>query len=285
MHDPVTIETKAGSRPTVVKIGGAALEAAESRVAIAARLADLDRSGDRLVVVHGGGGEVDRLVASLGMETIRRDGIRITPPEQMGLVASVLAGRVNTELVASLAALSVRAVGLTLCDGGLAVCRVARGLDFDPGRVGEISDGDPHLLEILWDAGFVPVVASIGCDEQGELLNVNADAAAAGIARIANARELLLLTDVPGVRGPDGATRSELDRHEIESGIAAGWIAGGMIPKVHGALAAAEASGVAVRIAGWSGEDPGTRISTGEASSSAFSHPVPAAETSGSPRS
>lgn len=265
MRHPVTVEASPSNRPTVVKIGGAALEDPADRTAIAARLAQLHRGGARLVVVHGGGGEVDRLAAALGMETVRREGIRITPPAQMALVAAVLAGRVNTELVAAIAAARVPAIGLTLCDGGLARCRVATGFAFDPGRVGEVADGDTHLLETLGDAGFLPVIASIGCDERGDLLNVNADTAAASLARIADARELLLLTDVPGVRGPDGVTCPELDRPAIEAGIAAGWIQGGMIPKVRGALAAAESSGVGVRIAGWSGDDSGTRILPGTA--------------------
>lgn len=260
MQDPVTLETSSADRAVVVKIGGAALEESSIRRTIAQRLARLHRAGERVVVVHGGGGEVDRLVKRLGMTTDRRDGIRITPPEQMEIVAGVLAGRVNTDLVASLAAEGVPAMGLTLCDGGLARCRVATGLDFDPGRVGEVVDGDPRAIEALGDAGFLPVVASIGCDEQGELLNVNADAAAAGLANIVEARELLLLTDVPGVRGPDGEIAVELDRVVVETGIAEGWIDGGMIPKVRGALAAADSIGISVRIAGWGSDEAGTRI-------------------------
>lgn len=260
MHDPMTVASPAPRRPVVVKIGGAALEDPATRGVVVGRLADLHRRGERLVVVHGGGGEVDRLVTRLGMTTDRRDGIRITPPDQMEIVAGVLAGRVNTDLVAGLVAEGVPAMGLTLCDGGLARCRVATGLGFDPGRVGEIVDGDPRAIEALGDAGFLPVVASIGCDEQGELLNVNADAAAAGLANIVEARELLLLTDVPGVRGPDGEIAIELDRVVIEMGIAEGWIHGGMVPKVRGGLAVADSIGIPVRIAGWGSDETGTRI-------------------------
>ena len=260
MHDPMTVASPAPRRPVVVKIGGAALEDPATRGVVVGRLADLHRRGERLVVVHGGGGEVDRLVTRLGMTTDRRDGIRITPPDQMEIVAGVLAGRVNTDLVAGLVAEGVPAMGLTLCDGGLARCRVATGLGFDPGRVGEIVDGDPRAIETLGDAGFLPVVASIGCDERGELLNVNADIAAAGIAAIVHARELMLLTDVPGVQGADGSIRADLDRVVIEAGIAEGWIHGGMVPKVRGGLAVADSIGIPVRIAGWGSDETGTRI-------------------------
>lgn len=269
MREPVTIDAAAHRPPTIVKIGGAAIESPDLRRRIARRIADLHHGGGRLVLVHGGGGEVDRLVAALGMKTERRSGIRVTPPEQMAVVAGVLAGRVNTELVASLVAAGVPAVGLTLCDSGLAGCRRISGLAFDPGRVGEVLDGDPRLLEALLDAGHLPVIASIGADEHGELLNVNADVAAAGVARIAGAAELLILTDVPGVRGPRGEVEDALDASAIDAGIERGWIEGGMIPKVRGALAAAESSGIAARIAGWDGDHPGTRILSRTVASSA----------------
>ena len=241
------------SHPFVVKLGGALLDRPESAGAFFAALARLHRERrEGVVVVHGGGAAVDRQLAALGFETERREGIRITPPEQIEAIAGVLAGSMNKRLVGLLRALGLPAVGLCLGEAGVVECRKTTAFPFGPGRVGEICGGRPRLLEVLLAEGFLPVLSSIGIDEEGGLLNVNADDAAAGLARVLAARELVLLTDVPGVLGPDGSLLPRLDASEIARGIEEGWIAGGMIAKVRGALAAAEAARVPVRIASWS---------------------------------
>lgn len=238
--------------PFVVKLGGALLDRPESAGAFFDAIARLHRERrEGVVIVHGGGAAVDRHLAALGFASERREGIRLTPPEQMDAIAGVLAGTMNKRLVGMLRSLGLPAVGLCLGEAGVAECRKTTAFAFDPGRVGEICGGRPRLLEVLLAEGFLPVLSSIGLDAAGGLLNVNADDAAAGIARVLGARELVLLTDVPGVLGPHGAMLDRIDAETIARGIDEGWISGGMIAKVRGALGAAEAARVPVRIASW----------------------------------
>ncbi len=240
--------------PIVVKIGGAFLDEPERHRATLDGIVELHRAGlargSGVVLVHGGGILVDRHLARLDIVTERVDGIRVTPPEAVEEIVGVLAGRVNTRLV-GLFARSVPAVGLSLGDGGLCACRKATRYAFDPGAVGEITGGDPRLVQTLLGGGFLPIVSSIGLADDGSFLNINADDAAAAIASIVGASELVLLTDVAGVLDAGGAVIGELDRPRIESLIADGTISGGMTPKVRGALDAAEISGVPVTIASW----------------------------------
>jgi acetylglutamate kinase len=202
---------------------------------------------------------VDRQLARLGIVTERIEGIRITPPDAIEEIVGVLAGRVNTRLVGMVAAAGGQPVGLSLGDGGLCACRKATRYPFDPGAVGEIDGGDPSVITALLEAGFLPVVSSIGLDADGSFLNVNADDAAAAIARIVGARELALLTDVSGVLDADRRVIPTLDRAAIERLVADGTITGGMIAKVRGALDAAERAGVPVTIASW--KDPASLAS------------------------
>lgn len=256
--------------PIVVKIGGAALDSPERCGALWAEIA---RAHEPIVIVHGGGSAVDALMARLGHPVERREGIRVTPPDQVDAIVGVLAGTVNARLVGLLRASSdgpPRAVGLTLADGGTCRARVSRRFGFDPGRVGEVTGGDPRLLEALLAGGFVPVISSIAMDESGCALNVNADEAAGALAGIIGARSLLLLTDVEGVLDATGARLQSLRPGAIDELIRRGTIAGGMIPKLRGALDAAIAGGLPATIASWRtpgivgaalrGEAMGTRI-------------------------
>lgn len=254
--------------PFVLKIGGTTLEAQSSQRALWDALlglhAKLVRAGSGVIVVHGGGKAVDVLLAKLAMPTQREQGIRITPPEQMETIAAVLAGSVNKRLVGMMNAashamgLAGPAVGLCLGDGDAFPTRRAT-YSFDAGRVGEVIDEGaagasvktasvvgPPLMRALLASGFLPVLSSIGIDAEGGLLNVNADDAAAGIAKAVGASTLALLTDVPGVKGADGAIIQQLTHASAEAAIAAGTITGGMIPKVRSALATAKATGAPV---------------------------------------
>jgi acetylglutamate kinase len=254
--------------PVIVKVGGTLLDEPEKHQAtldgIAALHADAQRRGAGVVLVHGGGVLVDRHLARLGVTTQRIDGIRVTPPDVVEEIVGVLAGRVNTRLVGLLASAGVsgghapRTVGLSLGDGGLCSSRKATHYSFDPGAVGEIVGGDPALIHTLLAGGFLPIVSSIGLDANGGFLNINADDAAAAIARITKARELVLLTDVPGVLDRSGAVIPSLDRERIDALIADGTIGGGMIAKVRGALDAADRARVPVTIASW--KDPSSVI-------------------------
>jgi acetylglutamate kinase len=177
--------------------------------------------------------------------------LRVTPPEQMELIAGVLAGSVNKRLVGAMNAAGGRAVGLCLGDGAMVACRR---MSEELGRVGEVTGGECGVVRTLLAAGYLPVVSSIGIDEAGELLNVNADDAAAGIAGAIGARRLVLLTDVAGIKGGDGVVRARLTSAEIEAMIASGEITGGMIVKARSAVEAARSTGAAVVIV--SGESP-----------------------------
>ncbi len=274
--------------PIVVKVGGAMLDQPDGADALISALGE--RRGDDAagaIIVHGGGKAVDRQLARLGLPTERREGIRITPPEQMEQIAGVLAGSMNTALVGRLLARGLRPVGLTLSDGG--VCRVQRATryPFDAGRVGEVVGGDPALLRHLVDGGFLPVMSSIGIDAAGESLNVNADDAAAAVARLVGASALLLLTDVPGVLGPDGRVVESLDAAQADAWIADGTISGGMIVKVRGALVAAEGAGGsvgAVVVASWNDRVAIRRILDGLPAGTRISAPVALAPCPGDDR-
>jgi acetylglutamate kinase len=238
--------------PIVVKVGGAALDSPSEAAAIAATIGSLHHhwpSG--VVVVHGGGVEVDRHLTKLGLVSEKRDGIRITPPHHIEEVVAVLAGKMNKRLVGQLQQQGVAAVGLCLGDGFLVRTVKAAHYLFDPGHVGRAVGGDPLLLQTLLPAGFLPVLCSIGLDAQGLPLNINADDAASDLARLLRASNLLLLTDVAGVLDANGELLSHLTADGAEQRIAAGEITGGMVPKVRSAIATANDAGIPVTIASW----------------------------------
>jgi acetylglutamate kinase len=257
---------EAQALPVVIKIGGRLLDDAVSRQSIVASVTGSVRP---IVVVHGGGDTVDVLLTQLGITTPKVNGLRATGPDAIGPVVGVLAGLVNKSLTASLRAHGCNAVGLCLGDGGaLQVTKVAQS---ELGFVGEVTGGDARLWSELLASGRVPVIASIGFANDGLLLNVNADDAAAGAARALNAHALLLVTDTHGVLDAAGAVIPSLDQAAAQALQDAGVIHGGMVPKVRGALAAAERVGstanAVVRIVHWSdlnralsGEPVGTAI-------------------------
>lgn len=266
-----TVEFPAGRGPLVVKIGGALLESADAHGEafdglVALHAAHRAHGGGGIVLVHGGGAQVDRQLKLVGIETPRIEGIRVTTREAIDQVVGVLAGSAHVRLLGLLAARGARIVGLTLSDGGLCECRHTRKYAFDAGEVGEITGGDGMIVHTLLAAGFLPVVNSIGLSPAGEPLNVNADEAASAIARIVGAAGIVLLTDVAGVLDTERRLIPELDSARIDALVADGTISGGMIPKVRSALDAAAQAGCPATIASW--RDPaslakgvgGTRI-------------------------
>lgn len=219
-----------------IKVGGVAGKHAQS-------LRWLARSAPpTTVVVHGGGNEVAEWSRRHGLEPRTHDGLRVTDPDTLDVVVAVLGGLVNTRLVAALAGAGRAAVGLTGADGGL--LRLRR---HDPvlGEVGTVDGVVPALLDALLREGLLPVVASVGVDHAGDLLNVNADEVAGALAA-ARGGLLLLCTDVPGVQR-DGHVLSHLDAAAAEEMLEDGSAAAGMRPKLRAALVAARA-GCEVRI-------------------------------------
>lgn len=249
----------------VVKLGGALLDDATALACTLDSIYALHtaRPGS-VIVVHGGGSSVDRHLVRLGMPTEKRDGIRLTPPDQMIEISAVLSGRVNATIVAELLARGSSAVGLSLADGFLTSAITTTRFSFNPGRVGEVVGGNPKIINTLLNAGFLPIISSVAVDAGGDLLNVNADDAAAAIARIIGATRLIFLTDVCGILDQDGALISKITAAEVANLIEQGVIHGGMIPKVNNALATATETGIGVVIAGWRDENILARLADGE---------------------
>lgn len=253
------------SAPLVVKIGGALLEQADQHLdafagLIALHRAHRDAGGGGIILVHGGGAQVDKQLKLVGIETPRIEGIRVTTREAIDQVVGVLAGSAHVRLLGILQSQGAQVVGLGLSDGGLCACRHTTKFNFDAGEVGEITGGDGAVAHALLAAGFMPVVNSIGLSAKGEPLNVNADEAACAIARVVGAAGIVLLTDVPGVLDASKRLIAELDSARIDELIANGTISGGMIPKVRNALDAARQAGCPATIASW--RDPAA-IATG----------------------
>jgi acetylglutamate kinase len=224
-----------------VKYGGAAMDTVGLAASFAEDVALLQSVGIRPVIVHGGGPAVTRMSARLGIETRFVDGLRVTDAETLDVATMVLAGKLNTEVVASLVSGGVNAVGLSGVDGRMLLARkqgaAVGGADL--GFVGEVVHVDVGVVEALLGQRFVPVVASIALDESGQAYNVNADVVASELAVALEAEKLVYLNDVPGVIGPSGDLLSELSAQQcLELLGAAGVVDGGMIPKLESAVRA-----------------------------------------------
>ena len=224
----------------VIKYGGGAMGDDELRASFAVDVVLLKYIGLRPVIVHGGGPQIGRTLERLGVESTFVGGLRVTDDQTMEVVEMVLGGVVNREIVALVQQGGGRAIGLTGSDGGM--IRVTRRLveDRDLGRVGKVMAVNPAPIAAVADAGFIPVIAPIGADDDGVTHNVNADEAAGGVARALEAEKLILLTDVEGVLDARGALISELNAAEARKHIAEGTIQGGMIPKIQCCVEAVE---------------------------------------------
>ncbi len=214
----------------VVKLGGTTLAEQEHVLEEVAAIA----RRRPVVVVHGGGRRMTDWLDRLGVPSRFEQGLRVTDAAAIEVAAAVLRGVVNSELVAALRDLRCDAVGLSGVDGGLLIGERVEGL----GLVAHVVGLRRDLLDALLVSGQVPVVAPLARDEQGIVCNVNADDAAAGIAAGLGARQLVLLTDVDGVRDAHGRRLESLTADEAEALIADGTIAGGMVPKIRAALGA-----------------------------------------------
>ncbi len=216
----------------VIKYGGHAMTDPELRASFAVDVVLLKYIGLRPVIVHGGGPQIEETLGRLGIQSSFVDGLRVTDDETMEVVEMVLGGSVNREIVGLIQSGGGKAIGLTGNDGRLLlVKRRVRG-DKDLGRVGEVAAVDPAPITAVTDAGFIPVIAPIGVDEQGITYNVNADDAAAAIAAALRAEKLIQLTDVEGVKDASGRLISQLNEADVQKLIEEGTIQGGMIPKV-----------------------------------------------------
>lgn len=228
----------------VVKYGGHAMVDERLKSSFARDVALLKYVGIHPVVVHGGGPQIDQMLAKMGVVSERIEGLRVTDDRTMEVVEMVLAGTVNQEIVSLICGHGGRAVGLSGKDDlflqaqKVSSMKTKSGAVVDPGRVGEIHKVRPDIVRRLVEGGFIPVISPIAVDDNGASLNVNADFVASRVAAALGAEKLVLLTDIEGVRGRDGALLSHLDQAEVAGLVEEGTIAGGMIPKVRCAFEA-----------------------------------------------
>ena len=215
----------------VVKIGGALLDRKEVVEQCAASIAALVSQGNKVAVVHGGGGELTRLLKRIGKESQFVGGLRVTDAETRDFALMVLAGGVNKRLVAALAMIGQTAFGMCGGDGLAFRARKKKGVDL--GFVGEIASVNPGPMGVVWKAGAVPVIASLALGEDGEYYNVNADEMASACAAALGADRLVFLTDVNGVWDAEKNVIGLLDSAAVSKLRADGVISGGMLPKLN----------------------------------------------------
>ena len=240
--------TAAAARPVVIKLGGDVVGGPVG-AAVAADVAALVGAGRRVVVVHGGGPQATTLQKALGQEPKIVGGRRITDAATLDVMKMVVAGKVNVDLCGQLMAAGVRPVGLHGASSGVVrgvkrPPRVVSGGGPDPidfGLVGDIVGFDRALLDLLAAGGYVPVLACLAADLQGQVLNVNADIVANQVASELEAAALVLVTSTPGVlrdvKDPSSRLR-RLTVAEAKAAIADGTVTGGMIPKLEESMAA-----------------------------------------------
>lgn len=223
---------KYNGKIVVVKYGGNAMINEELKHDVMRDMVLLHLIGVKVVLVHGGGPEISAMLKRVGKQSEFVDGLRVTDEETSEIVQMILAGKINKSLVAKLDNLGGRAMGICGMDGGLIKARM---IDERLGYVGEITKVDPQPILDLLEKGYIPVVSTIGCDENGHVYNINADTAAAAIASSLKAESLISMTDTPGLlrdpADPDSLIR-RIDLKGIEELKADGTISGGMIPKV-----------------------------------------------------
>ncbi|MBP2858452.1 acetylglutamate kinase [Dickeya oryzae] len=234
--------------PLIIKLGGVLLDSEEALERLFTALVAYRQQHQRpLVIVHGGGCLVDDLMKKLSLPVVKKNGLRVTPADQIDIITGALAGSANKTLLAWAIRHDINAVGLSLADGG---STVVTQLNDELGHVGKAEAGSPALLNTLLSAGYLPVISSIGITVGGELMNVNADQAATALAQTLGA-DLILLSDVSGILDGKGQRIAEMTAGKAEELIAQGIITDGMIVKVNAALDAARALGRPVDIASW----------------------------------
>jgi acetylglutamate kinase len=234
----------------VVKYGGHAMGQEEAALSFGRDIAVLEQMGVNPVVVHGGGPQINAMLKRLNVQSTFVQGLRVTDAQMVDVVEMVLAGSVNKHVAECITRAGALAVGISGKDGGLIRARKLSRTYRDPssnleqvldlGFVGEPEHVEPHVLELLIAADIVPVIAPLGVGSDGQTYNINADTAAGAIAGSLNASRLLMLTDVPGVLDEEKRLIPEMTVAEAKAGIAAGWISGGMIPKIETCIYAIE---------------------------------------------
>jgi acetylglutamate kinase len=238
----------------VVKLGGNAMTEEPLKAGFARDVVLLKLVGMNPVVVHGGGPQIEDMLARLGKKGEFVQGMRVTDRETMDVVEMVLGGQVNKEVVELINQAGGKAVGLTGQDGAFIRARKLQlsakqnGNGVDLGQVGEIESIDPSVISALEAGGFIPVVAPIGTGADGTTYNINADLVAGKLAEVLSAEKLVVLTNTPGVLDKDGKLLTGLTPRKIDQLVEKGVISGGMLPKIGSALDAARSGVKSVHI-------------------------------------
>lgn len=235
-------------RPLVIKLGGAVLSSTETLTQLFKTVSTYQEQAQRaLIIVHGGGYLVDELMTKLQLETIKKEGLRVTPKDHIGYITGALAGTANKMLQGQAMKNGVNTIGLSLADGGL--CQILQ-LNPELGNVGKATAGNPAVLNAILQTQVMPIISSIGITVQGELMNVNADQAAVAVATALDA-DLVLLSDVVGVLDAEKHLIQSLNSQQVETLIQQKVITDGMIVKVRAALEAAQELGRSIEVASW----------------------------------
>lgn len=216
----------------VAKYGGNAMTDPQLKKSVMQDILLLQLVGVKVILVHGGGPEISAMLKKLSIESHFENGLRVTDDDTMEVVQMVLAGKVNKSLAADLSALGGKAVGLCGIDGGLIKVHQK---NEKLGHVGEIDEINTKILDDLLDGGFIPVISSIGIDDDGNPYNINADTAAAKIAAALHAESMVVMSNINGVlrdKDDENSLISQMSLANAEELKKSGIIAGGMIPKV-----------------------------------------------------
>ena len=237
----------------VVKYGGNAMTDPELKAGFARDVVMLKLVGMNPVVVHGGGPQINDLLARLGKQGEFVAGMRVTDPETMDVVEMVLGGLVNKEIVSLINQAGGKAIGLTGKDGNFIRARklyIQDGSDegVDIGQVGEVDSIDPQVVQLLDTQDFIPVIAPVGVGPDGMAYTINADLVAGKLAETLRASKLVLMTNTPGVLDRDGNLLTGLTAKSIDALFADGTLSGGMLPKISSALDAARGGVESVHI-------------------------------------
>ena len=229
-------------KTVVIKYGGNAMVDPQLKQGFARDIVLMKLVGMNPIIVHGGGPQIGNLLKKLNIESSFVDGLRVTDSQTMDVVEMVLGGLVNKEIVSLLNRNQGKAFGVTGKDGNLIRARklklknVGDKPALDIGQVGEVVKINTEILDVMKDSDFIPVIAPIGTDENGESYNINADSVAGELARVLGAEKLILLTNISGVQDKDGNVLSGLSIKQVDDLIADNTLQGGMLPKVECAL-------------------------------------------------
>jgi acetylglutamate kinase len=242
-------------KTVVIKYGGNAMTETSLKERFAQDIVLLKYVGLNPVIIHGGGPQIDKMLNRLGIQAKFRHGVRVTDEATMEIVEMVLAGQINMEITDLINRHGGKAVGLSGKDGGLIRSKPltakawAQSLEKDLedadgeedfGLVGDIESVDPSLLRNLQEDHYIPIIAPIGTDYEGNTYNINADLVAGAVAAALRSEKLLMLTDVKGIRDANNRHLSTVSRKDVQRMVKKGVIGEGMLPKVHACLDALE---------------------------------------------